>query len=165
MRKETMETQVSEYLMENYDKLYRLAYSYMKNREDAMNIVQESVYKAIRSCSQVKTVGQISSWVYQIVIRTALDLLRKQKPEVVGMDERLEEGTNDRYKDPDIWKRLDILSDEEKCIVILRFFEEQKLKDIAKMFGESENTIKSRLYRALKKLRIELTVENGGIAQ
>lgn len=150
--------------MENYDKLYRLAYSYMRNQEDAMDIVQESAYKAIRSCTQVKKTEQISSWIYQIVIRTALDLLRKQKHEVIGVDERLEEGRNDQYEDFDIWKSFEILSKEERSIIILRFFEEQKLKDIAKMLGESENTIKSKLYRALKKLRMEFAVESGGIA-
>ena len=157
-----METKVSEYLMEHYDKLYRLAYSYMKNREDAMDVVQESIYKAIRSCDQIRTESQIASWCYQIVVRTALDLIRKQRREVIGIEEYQEESQFDRYEDIDIMKSLDILSEEEKSIIILRYFEEQKLKEIANILEEPENTIKSKLYRALKKLKVEFIEESRG---
>ena len=157
-----METKVSEYLMEHYDKLYRLAYSYMKNREDAMDVVQESIYKAIRSCDQIRTESQIASWCYQIVVRTALDLIRKQRREVIGIEEYQEESQFDRYEDIDIMKSLDILSEEEKSIIILRYFEEQKLKEIASILEEPENTIKSKLYRALKKLKVEFIEESRG---
>ena len=162
MRKKKMETKVSEYLMEHYDKLYRLAYSYMKNREDAMDVVQESIYKAIRSCDQIRTESQIASWCYQIVVRTALDLIRKQRREVIGIEEYQEESQFDRYEDIDIMKSLDILSEEEKSIIILRYFEEQKLKEIASILEEPENTIKSKLYRALKKLKVEFIEESRG---
>lgn len=164
MKKQGMEDQVSSYLMEHYEKLYRLAFMYMKNREDAMDVVQESVYKAIRSYSQVQTETQISSWVYQIVTHTAFDLLRKQKREIIGVDEMPEEGKQDQYKDMDLEQSLNILSEEERVIISLRYFEDYKLKEIAKILDESENTVKSKLYRALKKLRIELTTESGEFA-
>lgn len=158
MKKKGIETQVSNYLMEHYDKLYRLAYSYMKNQEDAMDVVQESAYKAIRSCSQIQKEGQIATWIYQIVIHTSIDSIRKKKHEVVGMEEYQEEGRKDHYEDVDVMKSLSILSDEERSIVILRYFEEYKLKEIANILKESENTVKSKLYRALKKLKIELAI-------
>ena len=162
MRKKLIETKVSEYLMEHYDKLYRLAYSYMKNEEDAMDVVQESVYKAIRSCEQIRTESQIASWCYQIVVRTALDMIRKQRREVIGIEDYQEESYRDQYEDIDVMKSLNILSEEEKSIIILRYFEEQKLKEIAGIMEESENTIKSKLYRALKKLKVELIKESRG---
>lgn len=163
MKKQTMEDRISDYLMEHYEKLYRLAFTYVKNREDAMDVVQESVYKAIRSYSQIQTVDQISPWVYQIVVHTALDLLRKQKKEVIGVDEMPEEGRKDQYENIDLMKSLDILSEEERIIISLRYFEQCKIKEIAKILEESENTVKSKLYRALKKLRIELSTESEGV--
>lgn len=164
MKEQTKEKQIESYIMEHYEKLYRLAYSYMKNREDAMDVVQESVYKAIRSSEKLKAEEQISSWVYQIVVRTALDMIRKQKHEVVGMEEYQEEGKDDQYEDIDVIKSLNVLSDEERSIIILRYFEEHKLKEIANILEEPENTIKSKLYRALKKLKIELGTKDGEMA-
>ncbi|MBO8463378.1 MAG: sigma-70 family RNA polymerase sigma factor, partial [Firmicutes bacterium] len=141
-----------------------LAYSYMKNREDAMDVVQESVYKAIRFSERLKELEQISSWVYQIVVRTALDTIRKQKREIIGMEEYQEEGREDQYEDVDLIKSLSVLSEEERGIIVLRYFEEHKLKEIATILAEPENTIKSKLYRALKKLKIELGTKDGEMA-
>ena len=164
MKEQTKEKQIESYIMEHYDKLYRLAYSYMKNREDAMDVVQESVYKAIRFSERLKELEQISSWVYQIVVRTALDTIRKQKREIIGMEEYQEEGREDQYEDVDLIKSLSVLSEEERGIIVLRYFEEHKLKEIAKILAEPENTIKSKLYRALKKLKIELGTKDGEMA-
>lgn len=162
MRKTEIEEKISKYLMESYDKLYRLAYSYVKNKEDAMDVVQESAYKAIRSSAKLKNEKEVSSWVYQIVVHTALDTLRKKTHEVVGIEEYEGKGEMDRYEDSDLIQSLFALSEEERSIVILRYFEEQKLRDIAVILKKPENSIKSKLYRALKKLKIELSPENGG---
>lgn len=161
MKARKKEEQISNYIMEHYENLYRFAYSYMKNKEDAMDVVQESVYKALRSCQTLKDENQIASWIYQIVIRTALDMLRKSKREIVGMEEYQEEGVKDKYEDIDVMKSLYTLSEEERTIVILRYFEDRKLKEIATILSEPENTIKSKLYRALKKLKIELGTQEG----
>ena len=48
-------------------------------------------------------------------------------------------------------------SEKEKAVVILRFFEDQKLSEIAKVLNENTNTVKTILYRSLKKLKLELT--------
>ena len=45
----------------------------------------------------------------------------------------------------------------DKAVIELRYFEDMKIEDIAKVLDENVNTVKSRLYRGLKKLRLELT--------
>ena len=52
---------------------------------------------------------------------------------------------------------LKILEPREKAVIVLRFFEDQKLEDIARTLQENTNTVKTILYRSLKKLRVELT--------
>ena len=54
-------------------------------------------------------------------------------------------------------KALDILSDREKAVVILRYFEDMKISEVAQCLGENINTVKSVLYRSLKKLKTEIT--------
>lgn len=146
---------ISQKLMDDYNKLYRLAYSYVRNEEDAMDIVQESAYKAIRGSKSVKEASYISTWLYRIVMNTALDYIRKKKKEVIGVEDYLLD-YEDSYEDFDVMNSLKSLEDKDRTVIILRFFEDLKISDIAEIMEENVNTVKTRLYRALKKLRVTL---------
>lgn len=68
---------IENYTIENKEKLYRIAFSYTKNKEDALDIVQESVLKALKSANTLKTPQYIKTWYYKILTRTAIDYIRK----------------------------------------------------------------------------------------
>ena len=72
------------------------------------------------------------------------------------MDE-VQEASMDKYSDPDLKQAMDALDPKDKTIVVLRYFEDMKLEQIAEITKENINTVKSRLYRALKKLGILLS--------
>ena len=74
-----------------------------------------------------------------------------------GLEEAGETGKEDTYQDFDTLEALKILEPREKAVIVLRFFEDQKLEDIARTLQENTNTVKTILYRSLKKLRVELT--------
>ncbi len=154
----SIEKQAERLLLDNYDKYYRLAFSYMKNEEDALDVVQESAYKVMKGCRNVKQPEYLGSWIYRIVINTSLDFLRKQKHETVT-EEMPDIGVEDYYQDWDLRDILNRLSEQERTIIILRYFEEEKLEDIARIVGENINTVKTRLYRTLKKMKMELEAE------
>ena len=59
----------------------------------------------------------------------------------------------DEIRDIDLYEAIDHLSGPDKTVIILRYFEDMKIDDIAKLLGENKNTVKSRLYATLKKLR------------
>lgn len=146
-------------ITENQDSIYRLAYSYVKNKEDALDIVQDSIHKAFLSIDKLQNQGSIRSWFYRIVVTTALDLLRKQKHVHVVEDERLESfipGQNDTYPNLDLAETLDDLPEKYRTVIILRYFEDMKIEDIAEVTQENVNTVKTRIYQALKRLRISL---------
>ena len=149
-------------LLDNYEKYYRLAFSYVRNENDAMDVVQESAYKVIKECGSLKNEEYLNTWTYRIVINTALDFIRKNKKEFIGILEN-EEAYEDDYMDFDVMDSLERLEEKDRSVIILRFFEEQKIEDIAKITGENLNTVKSRLYRALKKLKIDME-ETGQIS-
>ena len=69
------------------------------------------------------------------------------------MEEMPEEGREDERADLDLRRALSKLDAQEREIVVLRYFEEEKLTDIAKVMGLKVNTVKSRLYRAVEKLK------------
>ena len=122
------ETEVERLLLENYETYYRLAYSYVRQEQDALDIVQESAYKAIRDCKTVRNPDYLATWVYRIVINTALDTVRKRKREELS-DTLPEAVWEDSYGDVDLRGVLERLDDRSRTVVILRYFEDMKLED------------------------------------
>ena len=147
---------VEEELLSSYDSLYRLAYSYVKNEPDAMDIVQESAYKAIKHASSLKEKSHARTWIWRIAINTSLEFLRRRQQEIPASMPQ-EQGKEDKYCDFDTLSALDILNEKERAVIILRYFEDRKLQEIAHALEENLNTPKSILYRSLKKLKAKLT--------
>lgn len=150
---------VGQIILQNYNKYYRLAYSYVHNEVDASDIVQNGAYKALRSCQTLNCPEYAESWVYRIILNECFSYFRQPRADSY---EELEEGTGaqayaeDHYEDIDLKRAIDGLEAQDKAIVILRFFEDMKLEEIAELLDENINTVKSRLYRSLKKLRTVL---------
>ncbi|MEG1312549.1 MAG: sigma-70 family RNA polymerase sigma factor [Romboutsia sp.] len=146
------------YIVENKDSFYRMAYSYTKNEDDALDIVQESICKGLSKVNKLKDINCIKSWFYRILINSAVDYIRKNKKYLSIDEEELNNKYihNDIYVDLDLHRALDILPYEYKSVIILRYFEDMKINEIADVLNENVNTIKTRLYSALKKLKIEI---------
>ena len=149
---------VEKYLIENREYYYRLAYSYVKNEADSLDIIQESIIKALTSIESLKEIEKVKSWFYKIVIRTSIDYIRKNKKynDMIDISEIINNGKSDEYKDLDLYKALDELDETYKTIIILRYFEDMKINDSADILYENPNTVKTRLYAGLKKLKIDI---------
>lgn len=157
--KKFQEDVFTEFIRENKESFYRLAFSYVKNQEDALDIVQDSIHKAILSYHTLQDEKVLKSWFYRIVINTSLDFLRKHKRvSVLDADtlEYMTEGKEDSYDNLDLERAIEQLPSEYRSIIILRYFEDLKIEEVASVLGENTNTIKTRLYKALKLLRIEM---------
>lgn len=162
MKKRKIDDQFADYVMEHKHSFYRLSYSYVKKPEDAMDVVQEAIHKALKSVHRLEDATKMHSWFYKIVVNAALDFLRKKKRVQVTDDDTLEflsQGESDVYEDQDVRRAIEDLPEMYRVIIILRFFEDLKLEDIAHILGENENTIKTRLYKALRLLKVELSQE------
>jgi RNA polymerase sigma-70 factor (ECF subfamily) len=148
------------FITDSKENLYRLAFSYVKNAQDSLDIVQDSIHKAFLSSDTLKSEDAIKSWVYRIVVNTSLDFLRKQKKIQIVDDKTLELHSpisEDIYQDFDLEKALEELPFTYRTVVILRYFEDLKIEEIAEVLNENISTIKTRLYQALRKLRITLS--------
>lgn len=150
------------FVRDNKQPLYLFAYSYVKNEQDALDIIQDSIQKAWLSLHTIEKTAQLKSWFYQIVARTAIDFLRKMKRIQVTDDEKmlyLSPPQQDTYEDVDLENAMDHLPVPLREVIILRFFEDLKLEDVAVILNIPLSTAKSRLYKALKLLKIELSDE------
>ena len=153
------ESLVEQILCENYNKYYRLALSHVHNSVMAEDIVQEGAYKAIKNSHQLKNKDYAKTWVYRIMLNEIYTAQRKasfvSSTEIVP-----EQGYEDIYPDIDLQEAFSALTKDESTTVILRYFEDLKISDIAEVFNENVNTTKSRLYRALKKMKMQLDDSN-----
>lgn len=156
MKQETLQKKVEEQILDSYEALYRLAFTYVHNEEDALDIVQESVYRAMKNAGQVRMEQYIRTWLWRITMNTAIDFIRKNRRETV-VEEICEAGTEDQYQDFDTIEAMEVLSEKEKAVVVLRFFEDRQIQEVAEILGENMNTVKTILYRSLRKLKVELT--------
>ena len=158
--KKTNEKIVEDIIIERYNQYYRLAYSYVHNEADAEDIVQNGAYKALRNSRTLRNSEYAKTWVYRIMLNEIFNFLRQNKAvsyeymqEEMGMGA---EAVEDTYADIDLQTALDSLPEQDKAIIVMKFFEDKKLEEIADILNENINTIKSRLYRSMKKLRIRL---------
>lgn len=157
-RKKTSKKEVVDYILKNYESFYRLAYSYVRNKDDSLDIVQESILKAISALDKLESIEHVRTWFYRILVNTSMDLLRKQKKLKPVNNEALDNFANidEDYQHLDLERHLDDLPSNYRVIIVLRYFEDLKIEDIALILNENVSTVKTRLYTALKKLRIEM---------
>lgn len=154
--KDTKEQKIEKLLLENYNRYYRLAFSYVHNEADAADIVQNGAYKAILNSDTLRQEEYAATWIYRIMLNEIFRFLKKET--VVSIDEvPVEAGREDTYENLDLKRALDAMDETDKAVIELRYFEDMKFEEIASVLNENVSTVKSRLYRGLKKLRLELT--------
>lgn len=162
MDKNSLEKQLTDYVIKHMENHYRLAFSYVKNADDALDIVQESIYKALSSMNSLKNSSLMKTWFYRIVVNTSINFLRKQKKVGVFDEETLSSldgGAVDNYQDIDLQRALDALPAKYRIVVILRYFEDLKIEEVADILNENVNTVKTRLYKSLEMLRVQMNDE------
>ena len=144
------------YLTQEQARFYRLAYSYLNNREDALDAVQTAVCRALERQSSLRSAGAMRSWFYRILINVCLDIMRG-RARSVPLEQWDDPGVEDPLPpDGSLAERVNALPVAAGTVVKLRFYEELSLKEIAAVTGCSINTVKSRLYSGLRKLRIAM---------
>jgi RNA polymerase sigma-70 factor (ECF subfamily) len=158
-------------------KVYGLAYELTKNHADAEDVSQVAFMKVHKSIGTFQKDASLNSWLYRIVVNTAIDHIRKRpffpadKTEAVPgrfADDGIQTVT-DRSGDPQheaesalmqkkIENALDQISEREKTVFLLRHYHDLNLKEIAGALGISLGSVKSYLFRSIKKIQKELGV-------
>ena len=154
--KQTLYELLVSYIVENQNKFYRVAYSYARNQEDALDIVQNAVCKALESYKNIRNADAVKTWFYRILINESLAAIKQRKKELLSDDNpQKEEAYYEKgYEEQDeIKEELDRLEEDIQTIIRLRFFEELSLNEISEITGLNLNTVKTKLYRGLKLLR------------
>lgn len=159
-KKRTNEEIIEQIILEQYNQYYRLAYSYVHNEADACDIVQNGAYKALRSSHTLKQQEYAKTWVYRIMLNEIFAHLKQPKCESYEFLQESQgyeaEAENDEYTNIDLQRALDSLPEQEKAIITMKYFEDKKLEEIAEILNENISTVKSKLYRSMKKLSVRM---------
>ena len=136
-------------IVENYsDMIFRIAYQYLFNKYDAEDIVQEVFVKLLTKRVIFKDEEHIKSWLIRVTINQCLNTVPIENMEIPF-----------EQKEGEILKELQLLKEDERNVLYLYYYEGYKIKEIAKILKQKQNTINSKLTRARKKLKEIMEVE------
>ena len=144
------------YITTNLDSVYRFAYTYTKNKYDAEDVVSESIIKALNAAETIRSPEYIKTWFYKIIANTAINNLKKKNRFDEFSEKENEISMEDDHSQINLQIILDKLEVKYREIIVLRFMEDMTIKEIAQVTGINESTVKTRLYRALEILKVEM---------
>ena len=153
----TKEETLTSFLIETQARSYRLAYSVLHNREEALDAVQAAVCRALERQDSLRDPGAVKTWFTRILMNACQDTLRQRGRVVPFPEEGPELGREDpEPADDTLARRVNALPAEVGTVIKLRFYEELTLKEIGEVTGQNISTVKSRLYAGLRKLRVAM---------
>jgi len=163
----------AEIVQENKKKIFYLAYDLTGSAQDAEDLSQEVFFKAFCALKTFKGEASIGSWLYRITLNAFLDRKRKlsflaereQQPleEDMKIASPAESGNPENYAESQQIKKhieaaLAQLSPRERAVFVMRHYQDMPGKEVGKLLNISEGTVKSLLFRAVKKLQKQLSI-------
>ena len=136
--------------------MFLMAVSILKDPQTAQDAVQEAALKAYIKIAQLQDLSKFSTWITRILINECKGILRKKKFVTVCIEE-LQENALFSF-DQEQWEFFDIVSrqkEHDRDILLLKYYYQFSLNEIAEVLSIPLSTVKSRLYRVLDKLKDE----------
>lgn len=144
------------YMLYN-DRLYRYAFFRLGNAEDAKDAVSDCILEAYEHIGSLKKDKAFSAWIFKIMYRSCCSLIKEQIKlrETIDIDSLNNSSASYsiNYENAEVKEALEILSDEERDIVLLATVAGFKTKEIASLTGMNHSTVRSKLSRSLIKMR------------
>ena len=161
--------------------IYRMIYYRTNSQMDAEDLTQDVMLKAYKNIGKLKSPEVFRSWLYRIAVNRVKDYYRKKQFSslfgFVSMDEEVfhetaemavEAEAESGISKKDFWRQigemLTSLSTMEKEVFLLRFFDQLTIKEMSAALNKNESTIKTHLYRALRKVK-ELAGDLDGLLE
>jgi RNA polymerase sigma factor (sigma-70 family) len=146
------------------DRAYNLAFRICGNHEEAEEIAQDSFLKAYRSLKSFKRKSSFATWLYRIVYNTSISFVRVKKKGVLSLDDfpadvidfmgsnTNEEDAEKEYRCALVNFALQKISEEERGLISLYYYEEMSADEISDVTGISKSNIKVKLFRSRQKM-------------
>lgn len=137
-----------------------MAYVYVQNENDAVEVFQQTIIRAYEGLPQLKDPQYFSTWLTRIIINCCKTYLVKKNSVQLVEPHALEDlnSTSPTYieEELDLWHALCKLEEKYKTVLLLRFYQDYSVKDIAVILQCPEGTVKTHIRRGLQALRQQL---------
>lgn len=145
-------------LQSKHDKLYRTAFLYVRNKEDALDILQETAYQAFISIKNMKQLEYFDTWIIRILIRVSYAFLKEKDLLFLNDDVsdtlvshvNIEKISSTRLT---LLEAIRNLNADYQSVIILFYYHDLSILDISEIIGKPENTVKTYLRRAKIELK------------
>lgn len=158
------ETAFEELVRENRDRLYRVAMRILRNHDDALDVVQDSLVKAYRRAPGFRRQSSFSTWLVSIVVREAINKARRDRfrgaislHTLAGEFFRSDARAETAILAERIRAAVDSLPPVQRAVFAMKQYEGLKISEIAELTGSSEGTVKANYFHAVRKLRVKLS--------
>ena len=142
---------------------FRVAYGVLRHREDAEDVAQEAFAKAYRSFHGLRDRERFRAWLVRMTWRLAIDRIRSNRRRSAheqtleaAPDPRVEPDVEARDRHAHLWTAIDDLPESLRIVTVLAAIEGHDLKEVSRLIGAPEGTIKWRLFTARKALQEKL---------
>lgn len=145
--------------------LYGIAYSYLHNEADALEMLQEATYRAWSKRTSLKEESRFEGWLIRILINCCNDELKRRKrtfPSATG--ELPERGTSEMTSDRklDMQRAMEKVKPKYRQVLVLKYFRDMTITEIGHLLEKPEGTVKTWLNKGLKQLRTSLGEKGDG---
>lgn len=143
-------------VQQHYERIYRTAYLYVHNEDDALDVVQEATYQAFTSIHSLKNPEYFMTWLTRIVIRCSAQVLKKKSNVVPLSDEILSNlpgQVNHMEESSQLLLAIQQLRENYRTAIILFYYYDYSIKMISGVMEIPENTVKTYLSRGKAELK------------
>jgi RNA polymerase sigma-70 factor, ECF subfamily len=152
-------------LRESSTLAFRVAYSVVRNREDAEDVAQEAFAKAYRSFAQLRDRERFRAWLVRMTWRFAINRLRSERRREARELAHVqappgptsEESLDAERQVSELWRAIDALPEKFRIVTVLAAIEGHDLGEVAALLRLPLGTVKSRLFLARRRLKEHLS--------
>lgn len=157
---EILEREFEDRLRDSGTLAFRVAYGVLRHREDAEDVAQDAFARAYRHFKALRDREQFRSWLVRTTWRLAIDrwraerrrVAREQSVEAPTAGETNENLALSRERAAHLWRAIDALPEKLRVVVVLSAIDGHDVREVARLLGLPEGTVKSRLFNARKGL-------------
>ena len=153
----------SEQVRDREAAMYALAMSYMKQEDDALDCMQQSILKAYEHLDSLRDPARFKSWIYGILVNCCKDELRRKKrnafPDELAADRPSPEAPVSSETKQVLWNAVHRLEEPYRTVVLLFYYEDLPTGEVAEITGDQPATVRKQLERARELLKAELAKE------
>lgn len=140
----------------NSQRLFVIAFSYLKNKHDAEDALQNAFLKLWKSKIEFNDDFGIDKWLTKVLVNDCKNFFNLSFRQNKSIEEVYDVSTFDKYFNVDLYNAVMSLNKKERLCVILFYYDDLTISDISKVTGIKESTVKSLLKRSRNKLKLML---------